>query len=79
MPKLIFSAQIIIKYLKTKNYFVTKQTGNHIKLKNEIINKTIIIPNHSLIAKGTLNNIINILSYQLKIDKDNIKKELQQM
>ncbi|PIU22133.1 MAG: hypothetical protein COT14_02765 [Candidatus Diapherotrites archaeon CG08_land_8_20_14_0_20_30_16] len=79
MPKLILSAQDIIKYLKTKNYFIISQIGSHIKLKNETINKTIIVPNHNPIAQGTLNNIINILLDQTGIDKQTIKKELEEL
>jgi len=79
MPKLILSAKEVIYYLKTKNYFIIDQTGSHIKLKNELINKTIIVPNHNPIAKGTLNNIINILSDQTGIEKEKIKKELEEL
>lgn len=72
------SGEDILKKLKKIGYEKTKQTGSHIKLtkKLNIGEHNITIPNHNPIKIGTLNNIINDLSENLKLNKEEIYKIL---
>jgi predicted RNA binding protein YcfA (HicA-like mRNA interferase family) len=72
------SGEDILKKLRKIGYEKTKQTGSHIKLtkKFDIGEHNITIPNHSPLKIGTLNSIINDLSENLKLSKDEIYKIL---
>ena len=54
------SGKDLIKKLRKFNFVVTRQKGSHIRLEKNTENKTIklTIPNHSLLKKGTLHQII---------------------
>ena len=41
------TAQEIIKYLKRNGFKVMSQNGSHIKMRNDITGKTVIVPYHS--------------------------------
>ncbi|OGK26718.1 hypothetical protein A2954_07055 [Candidatus Roizmanbacteria bacterium RIFCSPLOWO2_01_FULL_37_12] len=63
MPKLPqVSASDLIKIFKKLNFEIVSQKGSHIKMRDSS-GKTVIIPNHKLIKKGTLKKgILNPLS-----------------
>jgi predicted RNA binding protein YcfA (HicA-like mRNA interferase family) len=53
-----FSGKQIIKVLRRIGYIIDHQKGSHVFLHNPQENKSIIVPNHKELKKGTLNNII---------------------
>jgi predicted RNA binding protein YcfA (HicA-like mRNA interferase family) len=53
-----FSGKQVIKVLRRIGYIIDHQKGSHIFLHNPQENKSIIVPNHKELKKGTLNNII---------------------
>jgi predicted RNA binding protein YcfA (HicA-like mRNA interferase family) len=72
------SGKALIKVLSKYGYEVVRQTGSHIRL-STVLNdgvKNITIPNHDPIKLGTLMAIINDVSEQLKINKEDIINKL---
>lgn len=53
-----FSGKEIIKALRRIGYITSHQRGSHVFMYNLTLNKSVIVPNHKEIKKGTLNNII---------------------
>jgi predicted RNA binding protein YcfA (HicA-like mRNA interferase family) len=53
-----FSARQLIRALRRLGFIIDNQKGSHIFMHNLEQNKSVIVPNHSEIKKGTLNNII---------------------
>ena len=53
-----FSGKEIVKALRRIGYYVNHQRGSHIFMHNLKENKSVIVPYHKEIKKGTLNNII---------------------
>lgn len=41
------TSQEMLKFLKKNDFEITSQNGSHIKLKNPITGKTVIVPYHS--------------------------------
>jgi len=74
MPKLPqVSASDLIRIFKKLNFKIISQRGSHIKMSNDR-GKTVIIPNHKQIKKGTLKKgILN----PLNITVDNFIKLLK--
>ena len=72
------SGKALIKVLSKYGYEVVRQTGSHIRLSinthDEIKNLT--IPNHAPIKLGTLMAILNEVSAQLNINRDEIINKL---
>jgi len=72
------SAKNLIKVLSKYGYTVVRQTGSHIRMsvttKDGV--KNITIPNHNPIKLGTLMAIINDVSAQSEIEKDEIVGKL---
>ena len=60
------SADKIIKVLKRAGFRIVRQSGSHIHLWNDESRTLVTVPNHSELAKGTLNSIIK----QSKMDRD---------
>ena len=59
MAKLpVLSADRVIKALKRAGFRVVRQSGSHIHLWNDESRTLVTVPNHSELAKGTLNSII---------------------
>lgn len=72
------SGKDLIKVLSKYGYEVVRQTGSHIRLSiafNDGV-KNITIPNHDPIKLGTLMAIINDVSEQLEINKEDIINKL---
>ena len=53
-----FSGKQIVKALRRTGYVVDHQRGSHLFMHNLDQNKTVIVPLHREIKKGTLNSII---------------------
>lgn len=53
----IVSGRDVIKALQLIGYVQISQRGSHVKLRNKS-GKTVIIPNHKELAKGTLRSIL---------------------
>jgi len=72
------SANQLINMLSKLGYSKTRQVGSHIRLTLKSQNQSfhITIPNHNPIKIGTLNNILNDLSLQLKISKQELIDKL---
>ncbi len=63
-----FSANKVIKMLEQHfNFVLVSQRGSHIKLRKIIESKkiTVIVPNHSELAVGTLRNILRQAEIEL--------------
>ena len=53
------SSQEMLKFLKKNGFIVISQNGSHVKLKNYVTEKTVIVPYHSKDLKkglGTSNS-----------------------
>jgi len=53
-----FSGKEVTKALRRIGYYVDHQRGSHIFMHNISENKSVIVPNHKELKKGTLNNIL---------------------
>jgi predicted RNA binding protein YcfA (HicA-like mRNA interferase family) len=53
-----FSGKEVTKALRRIGYYVDHQRGSHIFMHNISENKSVIVPNHKEIKKGTLNSIL---------------------
>ena len=73
------SGKDLIKVLSNYGYKVIRQTGSHIRMSIiiEDVSKNItIFPNHASIKLGTLMSILNEVSSQLAINKEDIINKL---
>jgi predicted RNA binding protein YcfA (HicA-like mRNA interferase family) len=68
------SGKKLISMLKKLGYEKISQKGSHVKLLLYISSSIhhIIIPNHKVIAKGTLNDILNKVSIWTQKSKDEL-------
>lgn len=73
MPKR-FSAIQVLRSLKRLGFTIISQRGSHIKLRGVIGGQlqTVIVPNHKVIAVGTLSSILR----QANITKQDIENNL---
>jgi predicted RNA binding protein YcfA (HicA-like mRNA interferase family) len=53
-----FSGKDVLKALRRLGYYVDHQRGSHIFLHNLEKNRSVVIPNHKELKKGTLNSIL---------------------
>lgn len=62
------SGKELVKKLMKFGFVVTRQKGSHIRIQKNMKDKTIkiTVPNHKVIKKGTLHNIIKISELNLK-------------
>lgn len=72
------SGKDLIRIFSKYGYEVVRQNGSHIRMSITTIDgaKNITIPNHSPIKLGTLMSIINDVSSQLKVNKEDIINKL---
>ena len=80
MPKLPqVSGNAVIKLLKSLDYSVIRQKGSHISLRKttSIGDHNITVPAHQVIAKGTLNDILNKVSLWNSLPKEDLIKRLK--
>lgn len=76
MPKYpILSAKEIIYSLKKSGFSIVGQKGSHIKMKKREGNLTFItiIPNHKIVAAGTLKSILSLARIELAEFMKNLK------
>jgi predicted RNA binding protein YcfA (HicA-like mRNA interferase family) len=62
----VLSTDKVVKALKRAGFRIVRQSGSHIHLWNNESRTLVTVPNHSELAKGTLNSIIK----QSKLDRD---------
>jgi len=62
----------IKKLLKKLNYLEIKQVGSHVRFENTDLKHRITIPKHNPIKLGTLNNILNDLTKNNNLNKEEI-------
>ncbi len=60
----VLSPKIVIDILKKFGFEFVSQKGSHMKYSNGV--KTVIIPNHDEVAKGTLKSILNMAGIALE-------------
>ncbi|MCR4336052.1 MAG: type II toxin-antitoxin system HicA family toxin [archaeon] len=54
----VVSGKKIISVLVKKWYYIRSQKGNHVHLRH-LVKISVTVPNHRVIAKGTLKEIMN--------------------
>lgn len=76
LPQL--SGERLVKTLEKLGYKVVRQKGSHIRMSKPSPDGDhhLTIPNHPVIAKGTLNDIITKASLRNNISKDDLLKLL---
>jgi predicted RNA binding protein YcfA (HicA-like mRNA interferase family) len=80
MPKLPeVSGTHLVKVLLSLGYTVVRQRGSHIRMKKSTTSgeHAVTVPEHKVIAKGTLNDIINKVSLWNNISKDELINSLK--
>lgn len=72
------SGQDIISLLEKLGYQIIRQKGSHIRLSRVtgVGEHNLTVPNHKVIAKGTLNDIITKVSLWNNISKDALLKQI---
>ena len=53
-----FSGRQLIKALRRMGFDIDHRRGSHIFMYNSERNVSVVVPNHSEVKKGTLNNIL---------------------
>ena len=80
MPKLPqVSGSQLVKVLKSLGYGVVRQRGSHIRLRKITASgeHAITVPEHKVVAKGTLSDIINKVSLYNNISKEELINKLR--
>lgn len=75
MPRLPqISGRDLVKLLHSLGYITVRQRGSHIRLRKiaEIGEHNITVPDHKVIAKGTLNDILTRVSLWNGISRDEL-------
>jgi predicted RNA binding protein YcfA (HicA-like mRNA interferase family) len=71
------SGQDLCKALKFYGYSITRQKGSHIRLTTNIPSQHhITIPDHNPIKIGTLSSILETISAQVGLSKEELIKKL---
>lgn len=79
MPKLPqVSGQRLIGVLQSLGYGIVRQRGSHVRLRKMTASgmHNITVPDHKIIAKGTLNDIVNKVCLWNNISKEEFIKSL---
>jgi predicted RNA binding protein YcfA (HicA-like mRNA interferase family) len=73
------SGKVLVKFLEDLGYKKISRKGSHIKFKlfTESGTHTIIVPNHNPIALGTLNDILNKVSFWTNKSKNELMEILK--
>ena len=80
MPKLPqVSGPQLVKVLQSLGYDVVRQRGSHKRLRKITASgeHAITVPEHKIVAKGTLNDIINKVSLYNNISKEELINKLR--
>jgi predicted RNA binding protein YcfA (HicA-like mRNA interferase family) len=72
------SGQRLAYLLEQYGYRITRQTGSHLRLTSNVMNRehSITIPKHEFIKIGTLTGILNEVSEYLEMDKRTLIEKL---
>jgi predicted RNA binding protein YcfA (HicA-like mRNA interferase family) len=71
------SGNRLAQLLKRFGYEIIRQTGSHIRLTTQCQGTHhITVPNHSPIKPGTLNAILKDIANHLKMNRDDLMREL---
>jgi len=73
------SGKDLVKFLKSLEYQVIRQRGSHIQMRKIAAtgNHSITVPNHKIIAKGTLNDILTKVGLWNHLSKDELIEMLK--
>ena len=73
------SGSQLVKVLKSLGYGVVRQRGSHIRLRKITASgeHAITVPEHKVVAKGTLSDIINKVSLNNHISKEELINKLR--
>ncbi|MBL7119503.1 MAG: type II toxin-antitoxin system HicA family toxin [Dehalococcoidia bacterium] len=80
MPRLPqVSGSDVVGLLQSLGYQSVRQRGSHIQLKKKtpVGEHTITVPAHRIMAKGTLNDILNRISLWNNISKEDLIERLK--
>ncbi len=61
-----FSGREVVKALHRIGFVIDHQRGSHIFLHNLEKNISIVVPNHKVVKKGTLNSILKKVNITIK-------------
>lgn len=70
MPRLgVFSARDVCRILQAHGFAKVRQAGSHLIMQKRVGNdtRTVPVPNHSEIAKGTLKSVINLSGLDISL------------
>ncbi len=73
------SGKNLIKLLRSLGYSVVRTRGSHVRLRKatEAGEHNITVPNHRVVAKGTLNDILSAVSVQNGIPRERLTNQLR--
>ena len=76
----VVSGKQLVKFLSDLGYEVERQRGSHIRLRRKTSSghHSITVPAHYEIARGTLNDILNSVSLNCQIPKEQLMRDLAQ-
>ncbi len=80
MPRLPqVSGHALIQLLRSLGYEILRQRGSHVRLRKVTVigEHNITVPNHPVLAKGTLNDILTRVSLWSSIPKDELLERLR--
>ena len=73
MPRLpVLSAKDVLNALRRLEFVIVRQTGSHVQLWHEQKRVLVTVPNHSELARGTLNSILK----QGRLSREEFLREL---
>lgn len=73
------SGRDVIRLLESLGYFVVRRRGSHVQLRKLIVSgrHNVTVPDHKVIAKGTLNDILAVVGVRNGIAKQDLIKRLR--
>lgn len=76
----VASGKQFVKFLASLGYEVQRQRGSHIRLKRKTSagSHCVTVPAHGEIARGTLNDIVNSVSLNSQISKEELLERLRE-
>jgi predicted RNA binding protein YcfA (HicA-like mRNA interferase family) len=80
MPRLPqISGRSLIRLLVSLGYEVVRQKGSHVRVRkrNELGEHNLTVPDHDVLAKGTLNDLLTRVSLWNNIPKDALIERLR--
>ena len=73
------SGRDVIRLLESLGYFIARRKGSHVQLRTLIASgqHNVTVPDHKVVAKGTLNDILTAVSVRNGIAKEDLVKRLR--